>query len=452
MRRTIRYASLASTCTLLAIAIGAPLGSPLQAQSQLRAAGVVESSAGGLRFPDGSLQARAAAPYAGIVTVAASGADHISIQDAIDSITGASASNRWLVRVAPGVYPESIAMASFVDVEGAGRLATVIAGGTATDSVACANESELRQLAVSAESGAAIACAGASPRLSDLAVRIAGSACAGIANTGGASPRIRDVEIDEASSCDGATGLVSVGGQQNVDGLAVTMTGAGNRFGIFDNVTAGSYYRDVEVAIEGAATAYGINASSTFDPVLERVSVRILALVDGYGLLLANSGQPLLSEVVSAVEANNAYGLRIVASSPTIGRSRFFGDGAATGFGIQAVSATVRINAVEAEAGGSVTRALVLQSSSLEARDAGLVAIDPNGIGLLATATSGSFTARIDDSVIRSAGPTIVGDAEFSTFVGGTRLDGGAVNAAGGSIVCAGVWSEAYAFSASLCP
>ena len=53
--------------------------------------------------------------YDNVVIVAQSGGDFTSIQAALDSIVDASASNRYLVYVAPGVYTESVIMESFVE-------------------------------------------------------------------------------------------------------------------------------------------------------------------------------------------------------------------------------------------------------------------------------------------------------------------------------------------------
>jgi len=64
--------------------------------------------------------------YSNVVVVASSGGDYTSIQAAIDSITDASASNPYLVWVAPGVYTEQVAMKSHVHLRGAGQEATVI--------------------------------------------------------------------------------------------------------------------------------------------------------------------------------------------------------------------------------------------------------------------------------------------------------------------------------------
>ncbi len=61
-----------------------------------------------------------------LIVVAPSGGDFTSIQAAMDSITDASESNRYLVWVGPGFYQERVTVRPWVIVQGAGRELTVI--------------------------------------------------------------------------------------------------------------------------------------------------------------------------------------------------------------------------------------------------------------------------------------------------------------------------------------
>jgi hypothetical protein len=126
------------------------------------------------------------------------------------------------------------------------------------------------------------------------------------------------------------------------------------------------------------------------------------------------------------------------------------------GYGIDVTSdsRTVRLAGVEVEAlGGALSYGIRVSLSSVEARSVGIVATGDTGIGVFASGSAGDPSViRIDNSTIRSSDATLSGSSGFTTFVGSTKLDGGAVVAGSGTIVCAGVWNESYTFSSSTCP
>jgi hypothetical protein len=72
--------------------------------------------------------------------------------------------------------------------------------------------------------------------------------------------------------------------------------------------------------------------------------------------------------------------------------------------------------------------------------------------GIRNAAVGGSFEITIDNSRISGTTNSIVNDAEFTTFVGVSRLSGGPVITGSGSVKCAGVYDENYAFTATTCP
>jgi hypothetical protein len=86
------------------------------------------------------------APFpSNVIIVAKSGGQFTSIQAAINSITNASDSNRYLVWVAPGTYHESVTMKNFVDLQGAGEKLTKIDSGNLL-AVTGAQNSSVRDL------------------------------------------------------------------------------------------------------------------------------------------------------------------------------------------------------------------------------------------------------------------------------------------------------------------
>ena len=72
--------------------------------------------------------------------------------------------------------------------------------------------------------------------------------------------------------------------------------------------------------------------------------------------------------------------------------------------------------------------------------------------GIYTVAASGAYTVSVNSSQVAGTTNTIYNGAGFTTRVGGSKLAGGAVNVAGGAVVCAGVYDENYAFYASTCP
>ena len=82
-----------------------------------------------------SLQGSGSGP-SNVLWVAKNGGDYTSLQTALDSITNASEYTPYLVRVAPGVYTETVTMKPYVDIEGSGEGITTIVwtGGSASTS------------------------------------------------------------------------------------------------------------------------------------------------------------------------------------------------------------------------------------------------------------------------------------------------------------------------------
>ncbi len=71
--------------------------------------------------------------YARTLVVAASGGDFTSVQAAVNSITDASATNPYLIWIAPGVYAETVTLKPYVHLQGAGRDMTVLQGNITDD-------------------------------------------------------------------------------------------------------------------------------------------------------------------------------------------------------------------------------------------------------------------------------------------------------------------------------
>jgi hypothetical protein len=70
-----------------------------------------------------------------VVTVATAGGDFTSVQEAIDSITDATSSNRYLVFVGPGIYAGRVTLKPGITVRGSGIDATTLTAGPAASCI-----------------------------------------------------------------------------------------------------------------------------------------------------------------------------------------------------------------------------------------------------------------------------------------------------------------------------
>lgn len=182
--------------------------------------------------------------YQNVRIVAKSGGDFTSIQAALDSITNASETNRYLVWVAPGVYNEHVKMIPYVDIEGSGELTTKITYGGSSSmergTVEGANSAELRFLTVENTGGASFAVAiynySASPRLIHLTIYASGGSAAtiGVYNNQNCSPYMTNLNIfaqggtGSGNLCYGVLNLAS--STPTMKDLTVSATGSPGTF------------------------------------------------------------------------------------------------------------------------------------------------------------------------------------------------------------------------------
>ncbi len=127
--------------------------------------------------------------YKNIKVVAKAGGDFTTLTDALNSITDNSASNRYLIKVAPGTYIERVTMKPYVDIEGSGELNTVITWiGSPTGydhgTIVGASNVELRQITITNTGGNSFAMAiyadGNAPRLTNVTLNASGGSYSNI--------------------------------------------------------------------------------------------------------------------------------------------------------------------------------------------------------------------------------------------------------------------------------
>lgn len=122
------------------------------------------------------------AEYAQIVTVAKSGKKYNSIQNAINSITDATNSKRYCIKVMPGDYLENIIMKDYVDIIGNGRTNTRITPTSGTAVTFPANKATMQMIGIYVDYGtlgansAAVISAGSDSVMLDCNITVTKSA------------------------------------------------------------------------------------------------------------------------------------------------------------------------------------------------------------------------------------------------------------------------------------
>jgi hypothetical protein len=432
---------------------------------------------------------------ANVVEVAQSGGDFTSIQAALDSITTASDSNRFLVRVAPGVYTGRVTMKDFVDIEGSGELTTKITfSGSAsanTGTLLGADNAELRFLTVENSGGAAYAFAiynaSAAPRLTHITANATGGTDnRAVVNTASSTPTMTDV----TASASGGTSNKGVNNENSSPLMErVTAIGSGgtNNYGV-DNYSSSPIMKDMSASASGgtnntgihnnymaptmtnvtASASLGINnwavynessnavmnnvtadaRSLTGSPynwavynkdsavVMTNVSASAWGSYDNRGVYNEGSAvmqtSTLTDVSASASEGLNNYGVVNTDCSPIITNLTSTGSGGINNFGMENSSAAPTII-------NSVLKGYNVNVGT------------HYNYGLYNYSVSGTYTIDVNNSRIIGSTNSIYNAPGFTVRIGASRISGTTL-AGGGVLTCAGVYNDSYTFFASTCP
>ena len=298
------------------------------------------------------------APWSGIsgkpsnvVVVAKSGGDFNTITAALDSISDASETNPYLVKIMPGVYTETVTMKEFVDLEGSGVQATkIMSVGSSeyyTATLVGASNAEARFLAVQNIGGAdhaiGILNQDASPSFTKVGVIVSGgSNNVGISNHGGApafndsfvyvvggdysagmecygsSPSIENMYINISDSITETYAIYldnSSPAMKDVTGVASGMV---TTWGVFVGNGSAPSMTDVTARASGGSAAYGIDIENS-NPVMQDVIASAEDATDNLGIQISNSTSPSLKDVTASASGGTyTYGIDIYNSSPVL--------------------------------------------------------------------------------------------------------------------------------------
>jgi hypothetical protein len=369
-----------------------------------------------------------------IKVVAKSGGDFTTITAALNSISDASASNHYLVYVAPGTYGEQVTMKPFVDIEGAGELATRISftgNSTATNgTVLGANNAELRFVTVETIGAAwavAIYNGSTAPHLTHITASASGGTNnIGVYNYSSASPTMTNVTAS-ASGGTSAHGVYNASSSPMMTDVTATALGGSNNYGVYNN-TSSPTMTDVTATASGGTTSYGVFNDSSL-PTMTHVTATASASGTSCGVYNSSSSPTMTNVTASALNGWYRFGVINSFSSPTM------------------TNVTTNIW------GGLYSYGVYNDSSSPTIQNCVLRALSGTfNYGIYNTAVSGSYTVLVNHSQITGSDNTIRNDTGFTTRVGASQLSGGAVTG-GGTVTCVGVYDENYASAGyAICP
>jgi len=254
---------------------------------KLTVAGTIESTSGGIKFPDATIQTSASLKYVRTVIVSPVPGDALAsgtaLLNALAGITDASATNPYLLKIEPGVYDlgnNGLTMQPYVDIEGSGENVTTITSthsSTVNDETSAtvigASDAELRFLTVENQGGSDISIAiysyfFVSPDLTNITASASGGANFnyGIRNDS-SSPKMSHVTASAIGGVGSAlnAGVSNTGYSSSMTDVTASASGGNNSAGIWQFSSYGGIMTNVTASASGGTDNYGMyNISSTF--------------------------------------------------------------------------------------------------------------------------------------------------------------------------------------------
>jgi hypothetical protein len=218
--------------------------------------------------------------YDNVVVVAKSGGDYTNISTALIIITDASPTNRYLVKVGPGIYTDTITMKQYVDIEGSGEGTTRITSG-----------------------------GGATP--------LNGSTVQGADNAG-----LRNLTVENTGGDDYAAAIHNNDDSPSLQHVTLNVSGGtADNYGVYNNNSSPSL-KEVTVAVSGAfgTKRYGVFNADNSSPSMDGVTITVAGLPSsGWAYGVYNSGSsPSMTGVTATASGSSSYGVYNSNSSPTM--------------------------------------------------------------------------------------------------------------------------------------
>jgi hypothetical protein len=410
----------------------------------------LSGSGSGIVFPDGSIQTSAGITYARTVlvspaeTAAQSGA---ALRSALSAINDATEAAPVMVKIEPGVYDlgtQPLQMKTWVDIEGSGRLMTLLKGSVDNPEagvVIGSSNSELRWLSVEnvgpGNNCVAIFSMSCTPSFFQVSARASGGNYNfGILNGLGASPRILHVTASASGSATENHGIYNIFSQPVLFCVEAGASGGNMNYGLFYFGAFGSM-NQVSAEASGGDQAFGVYFNQASPSVTALHADVSGAGANNYGIYLYNSASPTIRNAgVDVRSGPSNTGVYMASCSPEIIglTADISGDGENVGV-YTAANSTPTLSQIDVSVSGGISNCAVYNHASspvLTHAQAVASGADSHGIHIAA----GGGTLKAHHASFRGQTYSVSNDVGGAALeLGACKLDG-AVTGLGTCVNC----------------
>lgn len=356
-------------------------------------------------------QALTAVPYAhfaknvepldNIITVAKSGGDFTTVTDALNAITDASATNLYLIRVAPGIYEEAIELKSYVDIEGSGENTTIIrsSGGS--------NQPD------NTGDGATVKAVGniiADVRLLTIE---SNSNNYGIAIWTKSVPTgaltFNHVTIIATTTGSASHGIINYQSSPTLNHVTAHASGGNHTYGIHNRYFASPTMKNSIASATGNHKTFAIYNRDDASPIMTNMTATAYGGYDTFGMYSYNAKSSIMNASFLAYGgSNHNYGFRSDNSNISLKNITSRGDGGHSAYGIRIISGNVSLTNVSsfASSGSAFATGILLSDSENQLKDvqASANGSNINNIGIRIIEATGTPDITMNDVIASGSG------------------------------------------------
>jgi hypothetical protein len=268
-----------------------------------------------------------------------------ALLNTINGITDNSATNPYLIKLAPGIYDIGTArllMKEYVDLEGSGPNVTVITGTVSNGSfpptsgvVNGASNAEIRFLTVentgSGTYSVALLNNSASPAVTNVTATASGSSNVvtyAVFNYS-SSPTITNVTANASGTTGTIYGVVNNSSSPVMNNVTVTVSGGTGTavFGISSAFSSSPIMNNVTIEVSGGTSVFGVSSGALSSSTMNNVTVTVSGGTGATtrGVNNDSSSSTLNNVTATASGGANNYGLYVLSGTVLADRSTFDG-------------------------------------------------------------------------------------------------------------------------------